>query len=176
MILPYLEQNELHKEYDFSEPWDGPNNRKLAERMPRTFAFHGARRPGNTTTNYLAVVGEGTVWPGQSTVSLVDVTDSPSETILIVENQGAEIPWMEPRDLSFATLDFRLNSPGGINSQYDDPAVAMLDGSVQRLRPGIQPDTLHALLTIRRGETLQSGGPGGWELLPDGRQRPLRQP
>ena len=66
---------------------------------------------------------------------------------------------MEPRDLAFADMDFRLNTPGGVGSRYDDPAVAMLDGSVQRLRPAIQPDTLRALLTIRGGEPFRSRRP-----------------
>ena len=175
LILPYIEEDKLHKEYDFSEPWDGPNNRKLAERMPRTFAFSGARHPANTVTNYLAVVGEQTAWPGRTSLSPTDVTDHLSETILLVENHGANIHWMEPRDLLFADMDFRIDSPGGISSQYSGPAVAMLDGSVQRLGSRIQPDTLRALLTIRGGESLNPNGPAGWELLPDGRRRPLRQ-
>ena len=37
-ILPYLDQNELYKQYSFDEPWDGPNNRKLIDKMPYTTA------------------------------------------------------------------------------------------------------------------------------------------
>lgn len=52
LVLPYVEQSDLHEAYSFAEPWDGPNNRKLAGRMPRLFAFRGTERPGSTTTNY----------------------------------------------------------------------------------------------------------------------------
>ncbi len=176
LILPFIEQDDLYKAYSFSEPWDGPNNRKLANQMPRIFAFAGTRQPGNSTANYLAVVGVETMWPGATTVATADITDASSQTILLVESQDTNIHWMEPRDLSFADMDFRINSPGSINSPYLDPAVVMLDCSVQKLHPGIQPDTLRALLTIRGGESLDSTGSGGWTLLPDGRQRPLRQP
>ena len=31
LILPFLEQRELYNAYNFAEPWDGPNNRKLAD-------------------------------------------------------------------------------------------------------------------------------------------------
>jgi hypothetical protein len=60
---------------------------------------------------------------------------------------------MEPRDLTLADLDLQLGSPRGISSQYVDPAVAMLDTSLYRLKPGIRPETLRALLTAkgRRG-------------------------
>ena len=84
--MPYIEQADLYKEYDFSEPWDGPKNRTLAGRMPGIFAFHGIERSGNVVTNFVAVVGDETVWPGATTVTNADVTDDPGSTILVVEN------------------------------------------------------------------------------------------
>ena len=83
---------------------------------------------------------------------------------------------MEPRDLSFAQMDYTLNSPKGISSRYVDPAVAMADGSVYRLTSKIEPATLRAMLTINGGEKIGSGGEAGWQLLPDGRHRPEAQP
>ena len=29
LILPFLKEDPLYKQYKFSEPWDGPNNKKL---------------------------------------------------------------------------------------------------------------------------------------------------
>ena len=175
LILPYIEQSELYKEYSFAEPWDGPNNRKLSGRMPRLYAFHGSDRSG-TTTNYLAVVGDETAWPGSKPVTSADATDGLGTTIMLVENCGAKVHWMEPQDLSLADMDLRVNSLHGVSSPYDDPAVVMLDGSLHRLRPRLQPAVLRALLTIRGAEALGSDGSGGWELLPDGRLRPRREP
>src|SRR4051812_10595310 len=37
LILPYLEQKPLYNRYNFSEPWDGPNNRRLASQMPGVY-------------------------------------------------------------------------------------------------------------------------------------------
>ena len=176
LILPYIELPELHKEYNFAEPWDGPNNRKLAGRMPRLYAFHGSDRAGNTTTNYLAVIGDETAWPGSKPVTSADVADGLSETILLVENFGAGVHWMEPRDLLLADMDLRVDSPAGVSSPYDDPALVMLDGSLHRLRRGLRPSALRALLTIRGGEVLEFDGAGSWELLPDGRSRLRREP
>lgn len=175
LVLPFIEQHELHKQYRFDEPWDGPNNRQLADRMPRIFRFHSSKSDGNTTTNYLAVVGEETVWHPTKRVTTGEMTDGLSTTILIVENRGAGIHWMEPRDLTFADLDPTVNSPAGVSSPYNDPAVALLDGSLRKVRTVLPPDVLRALLTVRGGEKLADTG-AGWELLPDGRQRPLRDP
>jgi hypothetical protein len=176
LILPFVEESDLYQAYRFDEPWDGPHNRTLADRMPSLYAFHGSARPGNSTANYLAVVGEETVWHSSKPVTSADVTDGLGTTILLVENTGARVHWMEPRDLRLADLDLRVNSPEGVSSRYQDSAVAMLDGSVTRLRPGLRPDVLRALFTIRGGERLEPGETGGWELLEDGRQRIRREP
>jgi hypothetical protein len=176
LILPYMEEHSLYNAYNFAQPWDGPYNRMLMPRMPRLYAFHGTDRPGNTVTNYLAVVGEETAWPGSNSASLDNVTDGPGQSIMLVENQGAGIHWMEPRDLAFATFDARLNSPTGISSPYQEPAVVTLDGQIQRLKLGITPDILRSLFTIRGGERLYHDGEGMWDVLQDGRLRPRLDP
>jgi hypothetical protein len=176
LILPYLGYDELYRQYDFSESWDGPKNRQLALKMPRVFAFSQDDRPGNTTTNYLAVVGPETVWPGSATITPEAIADGLANTILIVENRGAGVPWMEPRDLSLAELDFVVNSPGGISGPYVEPAVAMVDTSLNRLQRNIRRETLRALLTAKGGENVARGDSGGWQWLPDGRDRDLGEP
>jgi prepilin-type N-terminal cleavage/methylation domain-containing protein len=175
VLLPYLEHGPLHNQCNLAEPWDGPNNRKLAAPMPRVYAFHDHHGPAVTTANYLAVVGPETAWPGHRRLSLKDVTDGTSQTILVVENLGAEVPWMEPRDLSFAHMSFTGNDPAGVSSWYVDPAVATLGGSVFRLGKGVARAALRALLTASGGEQLRPDG-GGWEVLPDGRQREPKAP
>ena len=176
LILPYIDQNELYKDYKFDEPWDGPNNRKLASRMPEIYAMRGEERPGNVTTNYLAVVGPETVWRANKGVRYDEVKDGVGNTILIVENLGADVHWMEPRDLAFADMDFTINSAKGIKSQYVDPAVAMIDQRLYRLTKDVNPQTIRAMLTINGGEKVARDENDGWHLLPDGRQRPLAKP
>src|SRR5262245_59063522 len=173
LILPYLEGNDTYKQYDFDEPWDGPRNRKLEGLMFRIYALHGDWKPGLTTTNYTVVVGDETGFPHDCALAEGDLKGQLSRTIMIAENRGANIHWMEPRDLRFADMEFTINSPQGISSKYDEPAVVMFDGSVRRLSKHISPETLRVLLTVGGKERLREQGEGGWELLPDGRDRPL---
>ena len=126
LILPYIEQDSLFKRYRFDEPWDGPNNRLLAREMPKTLAFTGTDR-STTVTNYLAVVGAGTMWPGATGRKFTEIKDGPSNTILIVENNGLGVHWMEPRDLAFDTMPFGIDSPDGVSSWYKYPAVVTAD-------------------------------------------------
>lgn len=173
LVLPYIENDPLFKEYRFDEPWDGPNNRRLAGRMPSLYRFHHDTDPGITTTNYLAVVGPETLWPGRTKVRSGAVTDKPGSTILVVENLGLGVHWMEPRDLQLADMDLRVNSPAGVSSPYTRPGVAMIDGSIHTLRPELRPEVLRALLTINGNEPLADDGAGGWDVIADGRDRPL---
>jgi hypothetical protein len=170
LMLPYMEQGELHKRYDLAQPWDSDRNQPLLGEMPSYLAFHGDYRRGLTITNYLAVVGPETVWPGHKTISAKDVTDGTSNTIFLPENLGANIHWTEPRDLVFATMSFQLNSPDGVGSKYEDPAVAMLDATVRRLGKDTSPEVLRAMFTVAEDEVKAKLPP----LLPDGRDRKVK--
>ncbi len=60
-LLPYLDENELYKEYRLDEPWDSEHNKKVLEKMPTVFKNPNENRPGYYTS-YLAVVGPNTVF------------------------------------------------------------------------------------------------------------------
>jgi hypothetical protein len=175
LLLPFIEHQNVHAAYRFAEPWDSPANQALAEKMPRMYALPPyERQPGYTTANYLAVVGRETVWPGRDTLTLKDVADGASNTILLGENDGMNVPWLAPRDLELATMSLELDSPDGISSPYHGPAVAMLDFSVRHLSKDLPPEVLRAMLTARGGEAVHEDA-GGWKVIPDGRQRELKK-
>lgn len=175
LILPYIEADDIYKQYDFNESWDGPTNSKLATRMPKLFAFTGDDQPGGTTTNYLAVVGPNTVWRPDKRVSDKDVKDGLASTIMVVENRGLNVHWMEPRDLDAETMDWSLGSPQGISTRYKEAAVVTLDGAIRRLTRKMKPEVLRALVTIDGGEPIGESA-DGWHLIPDGRLRETAAP
>ena len=70
---PVHRTGRLAQEYNFDEPWDGPNNRLLADHMPKIYSLHGDHKPGGQSRNYLAIVGSKTVWrPGKPVTKDVD--------------------------------------------------------------------------------------------------------
>jgi hypothetical protein len=159
LILPFLEQSGLYNAYNFDEPWDGPNNAKLAGQIGRTFRRPEA--PGDSVmTSFVAVVGPETVFPGARPMKFEEVGDGAAETILFVEVCDADIPWMEPRDLRFDRPDFRINAPGGrgIGSPYGDARIALADGSVRELKDCLDPKIVRALLTANGGEVVDLDG------------------
>lgn len=170
LILPFLEQRDLFDDYSFDEPWNGPNNSKLAERMPVMMAFAGLELKGRTCTNFVAITGEETVWPKEP-ISWNSLND-PGSTIQFAEYDGPPIHWMSPVDLNLETMSFQIGTANSINSQYQGAAVGMADGSVQRLGPEISREELRALCT----RTDQDTGPSAEQLneIEDGRLRPLK--
>jgi peroxiredoxin/outer membrane protein assembly factor BamB len=101
-ILPYCRDEDAKKlaaQYNFREPWDGPTNRKLLERIPEMF-----RAPGDaedsTNTAYFALTGPGTMFDGPKGVSIEEVTDGSIVTILLVEARRP-VPWTKPVDIPY---------------------------------------------------------------------------
>jgi hypothetical protein len=156
LILPFLEQGALYNAYNFAEPWNGPNNARLGTRVGNIFRRPDARED-SVMTSFVAVVGPETGFTGVKSLKLEEIGDGTSKTIMFVEIANSDIHWMEPRDLAFSRLSFKVNDPrqpGGIGSTYGDVRIALMDGSVRQLKDGISPRVLRALLTASGGEPI----------------------
>jgi hypothetical protein len=95
---------------------------------------------------------------------LADVTDGPENTLIVVEVVGAGIHWMEPKELDWGTMSFRLNDRTDPSvssnhpyrgSDYPGPHVVTVDDKVTNLPRNLSPETLRALLTIAGGERIE---------------------
>ena len=160
LLLPFLEQQSLYDQYDFREPWNGPNNSKLLTTMPSVFFCPSQRPvPAKSRTNYAVVTGSGTLFPGSGSVKFADVTDGPAETLMVVEVAHANVPWTAPIDLDVHTMSFQFNDPTrpGISSMHSQGAqVAFGDTAVYWLENEASATTLRAATTIAGGEKIES--------------------
>ncbi|MCI0358212.1 MAG: DUF1559 domain-containing protein [Planctomycetaceae bacterium] len=154
LILPFLEHKPLYDAYRFDEPWDGPNNSKLAGDLKILMCPSDGTR-GTGQTSYVAVVGRGTAWPRAKCIDLADIRDGVSNTIMVVEVHNSGISWMEPRDLDVSQMPMAINprvgGKGGlgISSGHSLCAhAARADGSVFVLEEKTPPATIRAMLTI----------------------------
>jgi type II secretory pathway pseudopilin PulG len=157
LILPFMEQKGLYDQYRFDEPWDGPNNRKLAATVIQAYRCPSDESGSPTDTNYVAVIGPETAWPGTRCIQMGDIGDGLSNTLLLAEVHKSGIHWMEPRDLHVLQMAPGINPKAGqgISSAHPGGAqVALADGSTWFLSESIAPATLRKLLTIRGGESL----------------------
>jgi prepilin-type processing-associated H-X9-DG protein len=152
-ILPYIEQEALYKAYRMDEPWDGPNNRMLLDRMPRIYA--DPRNPSKSETVYRVFTGKSTIFPGADAVGIADITDGTSMTIMGVES-AKTVPWTKPEDLPFVEGG-PLPEVGGLWPEGFN--VLFADGSVRLLSKTVPADTLRAMITRNGGEIHDGGGP-----------------
>lgn len=157
LILPFLDQQALYHRYRFDEPWDGPNNSKLAEHGIWQFDCPSAQSL-RFATSYVAVTGPDTAWPGDRSTTRTDITDGASKTMLVVEVKNSGINWMEPRDLDLSQMAPTINSSSGkgISSAHVKRGAHVLfaDGSVRFLHDSLSPSVLRAMLTRNGGETI----------------------
>jgi prepilin-type processing-associated H-X9-DG protein len=166
LLLPFMGEDVLYKEYCFDEPWNGPHNSALHERLqnPHMFSCYSDREMKEHQTNYVAVVGPKTAMPGARSRKLEELVNGPGQTILIVEvvNSGM-IHWMEPRDLNFNEICFGINDPSGkgigvthgrSNGEWVWSKgelitnMLMADGSVREFPETTAPRTVHQLLLV----------------------------
>ena len=162
LLLPYLDQGPLYAEYRFDEPWDGPHNSKLADKIIAVYNCpsedHARDKSTATMTSYVAVVGPETVWPESGATTIGDIKDGTSNTLMIVEVANSGIHWMEPRDLHAVQMAPTINpkSGQGISSPHIGGAqVLMADGSVRFISEQLTAETIHALLTAHAGEQIE---------------------
>ncbi len=163
LILPYMEQASLHAQYDFSKPWDSPENLAVAESMPRIFRspFEEPTPQNRNHTSYLLFAGKGTIFEDpQAKISVNKITDGTSNTIALTEVNGSGVIWTQPTDLDAAQLDFKIRNmrdaqPGQINTAYSQGVtMGMFDGSVRFISAEVQPEVLRTAVDPDDGQVV----------------------
>jgi prepilin-type processing-associated H-X9-DG protein len=157
MILPYLEQSELHKRIDFSIPWNDPRNAPIFQTVIqpylRPFVTPEKNAAGYALSHYAANVY---MLGGACPRSLSAVSDGTASTLMAGEVMTELKPWGDPTNWRDPALGLNQNpggfaspSPGGVN-------FLMVDGSVRFINNSVHPEVLKALSTPAGHEKIGS--------------------
>jgi hypothetical protein len=149
-ILPFIEQDALYKEFKLDEPWDSDHNKKLIDRMPKTYQSPLAIAPPGQTYYKVFSGDEAIFGPGKKT-SIPQIRDGIVNTILAVEG-GEPVIWTKPDDIPFDPKmplpDLSLIGNRRIN-------IVMADGSTRNIDlDRVSEKTLKALITMAGGEKI----------------------
>jgi hypothetical protein len=164
LLLPELQESGLYQQYDFSEPWNGPNNRLLGPCIPGVYRCPFNNRDIHCEeAAYVAVTGPDTMWPGAEGRKAAEIKDGWPGTLALAEAPDAGIHWMEPRDITaeaFLRRHTSGNATAACRAHYRDEFlhyswgwnVAFADCRVRSLSESSPKEALSALLTVDGGE------------------------
>jgi len=168
-ILPHIEMTNLYNRIRKGEPWDSPYNKPLTD-LPLDWMqcpSNPASSASDNMTNYFAVVGPQTAWPGKRGLKLAEIKDDPDQTILLIEAGGKKIAWAEPKDLCFEEAVDLLTQPANPeigdghwveNGFFYQPSgcrhVLFASEYSYTLRGPLSKKMAKALLTIDGGEDI----------------------
>jgi hypothetical protein len=150
LLLPYLGEKPLFREFKLTEPWDSAHNHKLLARMPRVFALLGTAAAEPHATLWQVFTGPGTLFEGPTACQLSDIRDGTSNTLLVVE-AARPVLWTRPVDLPY--------DPKGPLPKLGHmfPGVFLFstaDGAVHRGRRAFDAPTLRLAITRDDGMPL----------------------
>ncbi len=151
-LLPYIDQNDLYKQYRFDEPWDSEHNKTLIAKMPEIYR-HPKDKKNSTNTSVFALTGKSTMMgDGKRKMHFRDVTDGTSNTLLFVEAKR-EIPWTKPEDLTYN--EDRSKPVPKVGSWFKAGFIAGFgDGSVKMLQADIDKTSLQNLIERNDGNVV----------------------
>lgn len=151
LILPYLDENALYTVIDLSKPWDDPVHTLLRKKAAPTIYRCPNLAESKTQTSYLAIVTPRSCLRGGRSVSAAEITDGPSESIVVFEaSKDRAVHWMSPED---ADEQFLLNISSSSKLPHSNGFNAvMADGHVTFIHAELSEKIRKALITVDGGE------------------------
>ena len=160
-LLPFVEQTALYDLYDFNEPWDGPNNSKLANQMPYIYRCPSVPH-SNSETTYKLVSDPEAFFDGDKRRSFKEAVDDVASIVVLVEDSEDPINWMKPEDISIEAAVKRIlslkachcgRSESLLKDTYFGPNICTIDAAAHRISPNADPMSFRQALRFADGHS-----------------------
>ncbi len=130
-ILPFIEQNNLYKQFKLDEAWDSEHNKQFSQVAIKTYMDPRGDYTGKMHhTHYKVFVGGGSPFDTLGSKKLQQISDGTSNTLMVVA-AGDPVPWAKPEDFPF---DPKKELPD-LKKPFAELLFGLCDGSVRMVRP-----------------------------------------
>lgn len=147
-LLPYLEQDVLYRQFKIDEPWDHPDNLRLAAQMPDVFS--PGRGVRGDKTHVRLFVGPRAIFDREERRKLEAINDGTSNTLMFVEATDPVL-WIQPLELPF---DPKGPIPPLGLKDHDYFQVAFADGSVRTIKKSVSVEKIKLLIDYKDGQVV----------------------
>jgi len=149
-VLPFIEQEQLYRQFKMDEPWDSEHNKKLIQHMPEIYRLPGDRTKHQLpSTHYQVFVGGNAIFQLTRGGKIAEIPDGTSNTIWLAE-AATPVPWTKPDD-----MEYDATKPPKVGYHFGDRCnVGFADGSVRSIRKSLKPEILHLLIQKNDGQVL----------------------
>ncbi|MGE3315385.1 MAG: DUF1559 domain-containing protein [Planctomycetaceae bacterium] len=99
-LSEFVQKEGVFDHYDFSQPWNGTSNQKLAESLPEGMRWFHTPKIGEVDihrTDFIGVSGPLKEWPVYGPCRTMTVSVG-ADSFTLIELPNSDIHWMEPRD------------------------------------------------------------------------------
>ena len=136
LLWGHLQYSSLYNDLKIDEPWNSPSNAEVFSQFPsQSFQCPSAVHENNAT-NYIAIIGPGTIWRKEGTVKLSDLQDGGSHTVMLVEAADSDKHWAEPFALTVDEVLKNMKTGKGVRISSGHPSgvyVLFANGKVDFL-------------------------------------------
>lgn len=170
-ILQYIDEEKLYDQYNFDEPWDGPNNRLLVDKMPEGFRCPECEH-SDSLTPYKLVSDPEALFHGSRKASFEDVKDGVDSAIVLVEDSAKPVNWMSPEDVTIEQAVRAITENASVHVAEDNilwkttygAYVCNIDGSAYDINPMTDPEILRQSMRVNDGYAPEIGWPDNFPL------------
>jgi hypothetical protein len=149
-LLPELGEAELYQLFKLDESWDGPTNRKLLERIPDAYDYHGPRKEWMNGGTYIRGFSHtGAIFEPRAEFAFADIS-SPDRTLAIFDS-SVPVEWTRPDTIDKFDLPDPPATPrvGGSLPMHSRFLAAMVSGRVVWIDRNIRSEILRHIANRR---------------------------